>query len=34
MNKQMTTKQSILFIIVIAIAVFVNMQVVYGQTEA
>jgi hypothetical protein len=33
MSKQMTVKQSIIFVIVIAIAVFIAMQVVYGQTN-
>jgi hypothetical protein len=34
MNKQLTTKQSIKFIIVITIAVFTAVQVVYGQTNS
>jgi hypothetical protein len=33
MNKQMTTKQSIIFIIVIAIPVFIAMQAVHRQEE-
>jgi hypothetical protein len=33
MSKQMTVKQSIIFVIVITIAVFIAMQVVYGQTN-
>ena len=33
MNKQTTTNQSILFVIVIAIAFFITMQVVYGQGQ-
>jgi hypothetical protein len=32
MNKQITTKQTIVFILVIPIAVFDSMQSVYGQT--
>jgi len=33
MNKQTATNQSILFVIVIAIAFFITMQVVYGQGQ-
>jgi hypothetical protein len=33
MNKQMTAQQSVMFVIVIAIAVFITMQVVYGQEQ-
>ena len=33
MNKQTTTNQSIIFVIVIAIAFFITMQVVYGQGQ-
>jgi len=33
MNKEMTPKQSIIFVIVIAIPVFITMQVVYGQEQ-
>jgi hypothetical protein len=32
-NKRMTIKQSIIFVIVIAIVVYIAMQVVYGQTD-
>jgi len=33
MNKQTTPKQSIIFVIVIAIAFFITMQVLYGQGQ-
>jgi hypothetical protein len=33
MNKQTTSNQSIIFVIVIAIAFFITMQVVYGQGQ-
>jgi len=33
MNKQTTTNQSLIFVIVIAIAFFITMQAVYGQGQ-
>ena len=33
MNKQMTPKQCIIFVLVIAITTFISMQVVYGQSD-